>query len=164
MMKNKKITYIALLSALAIVFGYIESLFPVLIAIPGIKLGLSNLVVLFSLYFLDKPSAFFIMLIKVLVTSLLFSGFNMFFYSINGGILSLGAMILFKKHNFSIYGISMAGGVFHNIGQLLVAGIMLGTSSVSYYFPILLLSGLFVGYIIGAVCKVIISRFNNLAF
>lgn len=160
-MNNKKITYIALLSTLAIIFGYIESLFPVFIAIPGIKLGLSNIVILFSLYHTNKSSAFFIMLIKVIVTSLLFTGINMFFYSLGGGILSFLVMAILKKYDFSIYGISMAGGVFHNIGQLLVASVMLGTKSVVYYLPVLLLSGLLVGFIIGFICNIITNRLKK---
>ena len=160
-MTSRKIVYIALLSALSIIFGYIESLFPAFITVPGIKLGISNIVILFALFFLDKPSVFLIMLVKVTVTSLLFSGMNMFFYSVSGGILSLIAMIAFKRYHFSIYGISMAGGIFHNLGQLITASIMLNTHSVIYYLPILLISGLLVGWIIGAVCKIIVSRFEN---
>ncbi len=163
-MKTKKITYIALLSAIALIFGYIESLFPVFIAVPGIKLGLSNIVILFALYRLDKPSAFFIMLIKVSVSSLLFSGLNVFFYSLCGGILSLFAMIAFKYINLSTVGISMTGGIFHNIGQLLAASLMLKTLSVFYYLPVLLISGLIVGFITGAVCKLILRNLNSLTF
>ncbi len=160
-MNSRKIAYISLLSALSIIFGYIESLFPAFIAIPGIKLGISNIVILFALFFLDKPSVFLIVLVKVTVTALLFSGMNMFFYSISGGIFSFIAMSIFKRYNFSIYGISMAGGVFHNLGQIITASIMLDTYSVIYYLPILLISGLLVGYIIGAVCNIIVSRFKN---
>ena len=163
-MKTKKITYIALLSAVALIFGYIESLFPVFIAVPGIKLGLSNIVILFALYRLDKPSAFFIMLIKVTVLSLLFSGLNVFFYSLCGGFLSLFAMIIFKRINLSTVGISITGGIFHNLGQLLAASIMLKTASVFYYLPVLLISGLIVGFITGMVCKLVLKNLKALKF
>ncbi len=160
-MKNKKIAYISLLSALAIVFGYIEGLFPAFAAIPGIKLGISNIVILLALYQTDKMTAYFIMIIKVLATSLLFSGMNVLLYSFCGGVFSISAMICCRKLNFSIVGISMIGGISHNIGQLLVAGIVLKTVSVIYYFPVLLLSGLVFGFITGIVSKIIISRLEK---
>ena len=158
-MSAKKISYISMLSALAIVFGYIESLFPAA-PIPGIKLGLSNIVILFAIYRMDKSSAFFIMLIKVLVTSLLFSGLNVFIYSFFGGLLSLIAMASFKKV-FSLIGVSMFGGVCHNMGQLLVAAFMMKTTAVFVYLPALLISGVIVGFITGNVCNIILKR-NNL--
>lgn len=157
-MSAKKIAYISMLSALAIVFGYIESLFPA-VPIPGIKLGLSNIVILFAIYRMDKSSAFFIMLIKVLVTSLLFSGFNVFWYSLFGGLFSLIAMTASKKL-FSITGVSMLGGVFHNLGQLLVAAILMQTNAVFVYLPTLLISGVIVGFITGTVCSIILKRSN----
>lgn len=146
-MNSQKLTKIALLSALALVFGYIESLLPPLF-LPGIKLGLSNIVLLFALYKLDKSSAFLIMLVKVCISSLLFSGMNVFFYSLSGGILSLLVMFIFRNRYFSIVGISILGGVFHNIGQLLVAGIVLGKNAL-YYFPVLIISGAVMGFITG---------------
>jgi len=155
-MSAKKLSFISMLSALAIVFGYIESLFPAA-PIPGIKLGLSNIVILFTIYKLNKSSAFFIMLIKVLVTSLLFSGLNVFIYSFFGGLLSLVAMVCFKKH-FSTIGVSMVGGVFHNIGQLLMAAFMMQTTAVFVYLPALLISGVIVGFITGNVCNIILKR------
>ncbi|MBR5809284.1 MAG: Gx transporter family protein [Clostridia bacterium] len=157
-MSSKKISYISMLSALALVFGYIESLFPAA-PIPGIKLGLSNIVILFAIYRMDKSSAFFIMLIKVLATSLLFSGLNVFIYSFSGGLLSLIAMVCFKKV-FSLIGVSMIGGVCHNIGQLLVAAFMMQTSAVFVYLPALLISGVIVGFITGNVCSIILKRKN----
>ena len=156
-MSAKKISYISMLSALAIVFGYIESLFPAA-PVPGIKLGLSNIVILYAICRMDKTSAFFIMLIKVLVTSLLFSGLNVFWYSFFGGLFSLASMIGFKKI-FSLIGVSMIGGVFHNIGQLLVAAFMMQTTAVLVYLPALLVSGLIVGFITGTVCNIIIKRY-----
>ncbi len=157
-MNASKLTKTALLSALAILFGYIESLLPPISPVPGIKLGLSNIVILFALLCLDRKSAFFIMLVKVCVSSLLFSGINVLFYSLGGGILSLITMITLQRFNLSTIGISIAGAVFHNIGQLLVASVMLGTTSVFYYFSVLLVSALIVGSLTGTVCKVVISR------
>lgn len=157
-MKAENLTRIALLACLAIICGYIESLIPALTAIPGIKLGISNAVILFALYRLDKTSAFFIMLIKVAVSSMLFSGFSVFIYSLSGGILSLIAMCILKKFRFSIITISMLGAVFHNIGQLFAAAFMLKSFSIFSYMPVLLISGLILGFVTGTLCKILISR------
>lgn len=157
-MKSARITYISILGTLAVVFGYIESLFPLPIAIPGIKLGISNIVILFTLLKMSKSDAFFVLVIKVLVCSLLFSGMNSFFYSFSGGIISLFVMIFALKLKLSVIGASMAGGVFHNFGQILAAAVMLGSLSVFYYLPVLLLSGLIVGGIVGILCKLVISK------
>jgi len=158
-MKTKKIAYISILACLSIIFGYIESLFPAS-PIPGIKLGISNIVILFALYKTDFGSSFLIMLIKVLVTSLLFSGFNVFIYSLAGGIFSILVMH-FSVKLFSKVGVSMAGGVFHNIGQLLAAAFMMQTSAVFVYTPYLLISGVIVGFITGNVCSIIIKRIDK---
>ncbi len=159
MMSTKKISSIAILSALAIIFGYIESLFPAS-PIPGIKLGISNIVILFALYKTDFGSAFFIMIIKVLVTSLLFSGLNVLFYSLAGGVFSI-LIMYFSKSLFSKIGVSMAGGVFHNIGQLLAASVMMQTDAVFVYTPYLLISGIIVGFITGNVCNIVLKRIDK---
>ena len=158
-MNTKKISNIAILSALAIIFGYIESLFPAS-PIPGIKLGISNIVILFAVYKISFSSAFFIMLIKVLVTSLLFSGLNVLFYSLAGGVLSIFIMYASKKL-LSVVGVSMAGGVFHNIGQLFAASVLMKTSAVFVYSPYLLISGVVVGFITGNVCNIVLNRINK---
>lgn len=157
-MKSARIAYIAVLGALSVVFGYIESLFPIPVAIPGIKLGISNIVVLFALLKMNKSDAFFVLIIKVLVCSLLFSGMNGFFYSLSGGILSFFAMITALRLDLSAVGASMAGGVFHNIGQIFAAAVMLRSLSAFYYLPVLLLSGIIVGGIVGILCKTVIAR------
>lgn len=157
-MKSHKLTYIALLASLAIVFGYIESLFPLPVPIPGVKLGISNIVILFALIKMNRQDAFFIMLIKVIVCSVLFSGMGSFIYSLSGGVLSFIAMAVSQKLDLSIIGISMAGGVFHNLGQILAAALLLYSLSAFYYLPALLVCGLFVGAVIGILCSIIISR------
>ena len=157
-MKSVKITYIALLSALAAVFGYIESLFPLPIPVPGIKLGLSNIAILFALIKMNRRDAFLIMLIKVIICSILFSGINSLFYSLSGGIFSFFAMIFAQKLDFSTVGVSMAGGVFHNIGQIFAASLLLSSFSAFYYLPVLTVFGLFVGAAVGILCSIVISR------
>ena len=157
-MKSAKITYIALLSALAVVFGYIESLFPLPVPVPGIKLGISNIVILFAIIKMNRRDAFLIMLIKVMICSVLFSGINSLFYSLSGGIFSFFAMIFAQKLNFSTIGMSMAGGVFHNLGQIFAASVLLSSFSAFYYLPILTVCGLFVGSAVGILCNIVISR------
>ena len=157
-MRSARIAYIALLAALAAVFGYIESLFPIPVPIPGIKLGLSNIAVLFALYKMRKSDAFLIMLIKVTVCSVLFSGMSGFLYSLSGGILSFIAMSAAKKLDLSIIGVSMAGGVFHNVGQIIAAAFMLSSQAALYYLPVLCICGLIVGAAVGALCKAVMSR------
>lgn len=154
-MSASKLSKIAMLSATALIFGFIESLLPPLF-LPGIKLGISNIVILISLYTIDKSSAFFIMLTKVAVSSILFAGVNTFLYSLAGGALSLFVMILFQNRYFSPVGVSILGGIFHNIGQLAVAGILLGTNAL-YYFPVLLISGAVMGFFTGILCSQLIK-------
>ena len=157
-MKAARLTYIALLSAIAIIFGYVESLFPLPVPIPGVKLGLSNIVILYAIIKMNKTDAFLIMLIKITVCSLLFSGMSGFIYSLSGGILSIIAMIAAVKASLSTIGASIAGGIMHNVGQLLAASIMLKSLSVFYYLPVLLLSGILVGFITGAVCASVMRK------
>lgn len=158
-MTSSKIAKNALLAALAIIFGYIESLLPAA-PIPGVKLGISNIVILFALKSSDKFGAVFIMLLKVLVSSLLFSGFNTLFYSLTGGILSLIAMDIALHFKFGTAAAGIAGGVFHNIGQIIASAAVLGSTAVFAYLPVLLVSGTAVGFITGSVCKTVLSRIH----
>ena len=157
-MKTKRLAACAILSAVAIVFGYIESLFPIPLPIPGIKWGLGNIVVLVALYKLDKRYAFFIMLIKVLTTSLLFSSPSVLIYSLMGGILSLLVMILLKKLDLNIINVSIGGGIFHNVGQLAAAAIMMRTLTVFSYFPVLLISGIVTALLTGICADIVLKR------
>ncbi len=159
-MRSARITYIALLTALAAVFGYIESLFPIPVPIPGIKLGISNIAVLFALYKMNKSDAFFVMLLKVIICALLFSGMSGFLYSLSGGLMSFFAMCIFKRAGLSVVGTSMAGGVFHNLGQITAAAVMLSSLGAFCYFPVLMIAGLIVGTAVGALCSAIIARFK----
>lgn len=161
-MKNKKLAQTAILASLAIIFGYIESLFPLPIPVYGVKVGISNGVILAAIYMLNTPAAWGIMLIKTVCSSLLFSGFSAFLYSVSGGILSLFVMCFLKKSGkFSIMGISIAGGAFHNIGQLICARLIFSSISVLYYLPILILCGILSGAVIGEVTKLILRRLRK---
>ena len=158
-MNSKRIAKFALLVALAMVLSWLESLIPVSSAIPGVKLGLTNLVVLFALYRMGGKDAIILSLIRVVLVSLTFGNAFAFFYSFSGALLSFLIMWLMKKSGrFSTVGVSVAGGVGHNIGQILTAAIVLRSSGIFYYLPVLLLSGVAAGIGIGLAGAVLIQR------
>ncbi len=157
-MKNQKITLCAIFGALAIVFGYIETLFSVPVAIPGVKWGLGNIVILVALYSLGKRYAFLIMLIKVLASSLLFASPSVLIYSLFGGVFSLFIMLLLKRFDFNMVMVSIGGGIAHNTGQLLCASIMMKTLSVFSYLPVLVVSGAVSAVVTGIIAGIVIKR------
>lgn len=151
-----------LFTALAMIFGYVEAILPISIGIPGVKLGLANLVVVFALYRLRPLEAFWINVVRIILVSFMFGNLSMMIYSLAGGVLSFAVMALLKKsRKFSIYGVSVAGGVFHNVGQLIVAMLVLETASLVYYGPVLLISGLVTGLLIGIVAQEVLKRIGN---
>lgn len=153
-MEYKKIPYYGLFAALAILMGYVEMLIPIPVPIPGVKLGLANVIIIIMMYFMDAKSAFFVSLIRVLLSGLLFAGFAGMLYSLAGAMLSFAVMALLKKTNrFSIVGVSIAGGVFHNVGQIVVAALAVENVRMAYYLPFLLVSGVVTGMLIGIVAK-----------
>ena len=148
--KARRVALYGMLTALAFILSYVESLVPVTLGIPGVKLGLANLVVLIALYTLDLKGAFVISVIRIVLSGLTFGGLFSMLYSLAGGLLSFAVMaILSRKKLFGTVGVSVCGGVAHNIGQLLVAMAVLETESVWYYFPVLLISGSVAGVLIG---------------
>lgn len=157
--KTKKIAYYGLLIAVAFVLSYLESLIPVFVSVPGIKLGLTNLVVLLAMEYFGYKEAFGINMIRILLVGFTFgNGFSLI-YSLAGGMLSFLIMVLLKKSKrFSLAGISVSGGVSHNIAQILVAAVILDSHALFYYLPILLISGTFAGLVIGLICSEIIKR------
>ncbi len=156
---NRKIAYYGLLVALAFIFSYVESLFPINLGIPGVKLGLANLVVIVSLYLFGIREAAVISFIRIVLSGITFGSPAAMVYSLAGGVLSLLIMVIAKKTNkFSTMGVSVAGGVFHNAGQIIVAMIVLETQSLIYYLPVLIISGLVAGVIIGILAAEIIKR------
>lgn len=150
--KAKKVAFISLLTVIAFMFSYIESLFPLPVPVPGIKVGIANIVVLIALYRFDFKTAFGLNMIRIVISGLLFSGVFGMLYSFSGGVLSILVMyLLYKTGKFSIVGISMAGGVMHNLGQLLTACLIMETPGLMVYFPVLLFSGIISGIIIGII-------------
>jgi len=149
---TKRIANSAMLVALALIFSYVEVLIPFSFGIPGIKLGLANLVVVTGLFILKPSEVFGILLTRIILVAFLFGNMSSLIYSLSGGILSFCVMLLLKRcKGFSITGISIAGGISHNIGQLVVAAIVVESVSVFYYMPVLMISGLVTGMLIGIV-------------
>lgn len=143
-----------ILTALALVFSYIEALFPLPLGIPGIKLGLANLVVLSGLYLLPKKEVAAILIARIVLSGLLFGSMMSILYSLAGGIVSFLVMLAVKKTGrFSMVGVSILGGVFHNIGQLAAAVFVLSSPGLLYYFPALFVSGTLCGALVGVAAK-----------
>lgn len=156
---TKKLTMTALLAALALIFSYIEFLIPFSPAIPGIKLGIANLAVIVALYHMGLKYAITINVVRIFIAGLLFSGVFGIIYSLAGAILSMTVMVLLKKTGlFSVAGVSMAGGVAHNLGQILAAAFLVSNLSIFIYFPVLIFSGLISGALIGIVAYIILKR------
>lgn len=162
---KSKAAYFGVLTALALIFSYIETLIPIQFGVPGIKLGLANLIIVIVLYKTDWREALLLSAARIILAGFIFGNLFSIIYSLAGGILSLAVMVLLKRTNrFSAIGVSMAGGVCHNIGQLIVAMIAVETYQVGYYLPVLLIAGLITGAVIGAVAGEVLKRIRNLSF
>lgn len=147
------------MAALAIIFGYVEMLLPVFFVVPGMKLGLANLVTVFMLYRYRAKEAAVISLIRIVVIGFLFANLFSILYSLAGAALSLLCMTAARRFSgLSIVGVSILGGVTHNLGQLIVAALVVENGNVFYYFPALLISGLVTGALIGIVTGEILKR------
>ena len=158
-----KVAYFGVFTALALIFSYVESLIPIQLGIPGVKLGLANLIIVIALYKMSINEAYILSVIRIVLAGFMFGNLFAILYSLAGGMLSLTIMCILKKTDrFSAYGVSMAGGVFHNVGQLLMAAIVLESVSIGYYFPVLLISGLATGFVIGVIANEMIKRLKIL--
>ena len=148
-MKNR-VAQFGVFVALALIFSYVETLVPVFFVVPGMKLGLANLVTVIVLYKLGGKEAFWVLTVRVLLAGFLFGNLFSILYAMAGGALSFAVMVLAKKSGmFSVMGVSIAGGAFHNVGQLIVAVLVVETYSVTYYLPVLLVAGEVTGFLIG---------------
>ena len=147
----KKLTFLSIMSALAIILSFVESLLPpIWSAVPGIKMGLPNIVVIFLLYKFSIKEAAVVSFIRLITLGLLFGNFMTFLYSLAGAVLSLLVMWLLKHINrFSQIGVSIAGAVSHNLAQVVVAILLLGTKEIGFYMPVLAVSGTVAGIFVG---------------
>lgn len=159
----KKITVYGLLVALAFILSYIENLIPIPIPIPGIKLGLANLVVLTALYSLGVKEAFVLSILRIVLVGFTFGSPSTMLFSMAGGFLSWLVMSLFKKSKlFSLVGISILGGISHNVGQIIMSILIVENINIIYYLPFLLIAGVITGTVIGILGATIVKRLTNL--
>lgn len=163
---TSKITFLGLFTALAMILSFVESLFPpITTVLPGIKMGLPNIAIMFILYRVGWKEAALVSVVRVILVSILFGNVQSMVFSLAGAILSLLIMILMKKFTqFSHPSISVIGGVFHNIGQIIVAWLVTDTAQIVYYLPVLLISGCAAGILVGLVAGMLEKRVPNIKF
>ena len=165
-MKTKKVAFLGVSIALAMILSYVESQIPALVAIPGIKVGLPNLVIVFLLYKMSWKDATIVSIIRILLVAMVFGqNIMMVSFSIAGAVLSLTSMILLKKTNwFSTITVSIVGGIFHNIGQILAAILWTETVGIVTYLPVLLISGTVAGAVVGLISGMLVERLKKWRF
>ena len=162
-MNTKKITMYGLFTALAMIMSLIEVLMPIPLPIPGIKVGFPNIIILFILYRFGAKTAIAVSLVRVFLVSLLFGNFLGLAYSLAGAVLSLVVMILLKATDmFSTLGVSVVGGIAHNAGQITVACVLMSTSEISYYMPVLIITGTAAGIVVGIASHLLIKKTEKL--
>ncbi len=145
------------MAALALIFSYVEAIIPYSPGVPGIKLGIANIVTVIALYKFGPKDAAAVSIIRIVIAGLLFNGLFGMLYSLAGAAVSLIGMILLKKTDlFSVVGVSMAAGVLHNLGQLLMAAALISDLRIFFYFPVLLFSGIAAGILVGIVSAYIL--------
>lgn len=160
--KARKVALYGMCVALAFILSYMEGLFPV-IGMPGMKLGLTNLVVMVALYRMDSKAAFSINMLRILLVAFTFGNLQSLWFAAAGGMCSFLIMWLLKKtKTFGITAVSVAGSVFHNIGQILVAILVLGTTDVRWYLGVLCISGVVSGIVIGVLAGTVVSKLPSL--
>ncbi len=157
-MNNRKLVTMALFITAAMMLSYIESLFPFFFGVPGMKLGLANLAVVMALYLYGWREALMVNVLRIMLTGLLFGNMFSVLFSLSGALVSFICMLSARKLGLSLYGVSMAGGVSHNAGQLLTAAYVVHTVEIGYYAPFLLAAGLVTGFLIGVLGKEMLRR------
>lgn len=165
-MKSKKIAFLGIMAAFALTLSYLELLLPpISAAVPGIKMGLANIVVIFVLYRFGSREAAAVSAIRIIVAALLFGSLMSFLYSIAGAALSFIVMLLLKQTGrFSEVGVSAVGGITHNAAQILVAAFMFDTPQIWYYMPILALTGIVSGILVGVAGAFSVKRLEKIKF
>lgn len=157
--ETRKLTRLALMATFALILSYLESRIPPLAAVPGVKVGLANIVVIFALYKMGLKEAIIVSAIRIFIVAMLFGSPVSMLYSLAGAVLSLAVMFLLKKFTpLGKVAVSVSGGVMHNVGQIAVASIVLGTNVVVYYLPFLILSGTIAGIAVGTAGAILVKR------
>ena len=163
-MRGRKVAIFGVFTALALIFSYVELLIPINFGIPGAKLGLANLMTVLVLYKMGIKEALALSVTRIILSGFMFGNLFGILYSLSGGLLSFLVMVLLKKSDrFSVAGVSIGGGTAHNIGQLLVAMVVVQTYQVEYYLPVLLVAGEVTGLLIGLVAKEVLKRIQGIS-
>lgn len=161
-MKTKKLVTLAVTVSVAMILSFVESRIPAFVAIPGVKVGLANIAVIFALYKMGWREALAVSLVRVALVALLFGSVVSLAYSIAGAVLSLSVMILLRKAGiFTEVAVSVVGGITHNVGQILVAFLLLETGVVFYYLPFLLVSGVIAGIAVGVASALLVKKIRT---
>lgn len=161
-MKTKQITQLGLFLSISLVLGYLESMVPVMVAVPGVKLGIANIVTMLVLYRMGSKQAFFIMLLRVVIAGFLYSGVAGILYGLVGGVCCIAVMTCLRRIPiFSILGVSMAGAIFHNVGQIMAAVFVMENTGVIYYLPVLCISGVVSGLAVGFLSHFLIKWYSQ---
>lgn len=162
-MKTKKVAFLGMCIALSMILSFVESQIPPLMAVPGVKIGLPNLVMVFMLYKIGAKETAIVSILRVILVGILFGTPLSMIYSLVGAALSLIGMILLKKTNlFAPVTVSVVGGILHNVGQIATACFVMDTAQIAYYLPVLLISGTVAGIVIGVVAAMILKRLDKM--
>jgi heptaprenyl diphosphate synthase len=162
-MKTKKVAFLGMCIALSMILSFVESQIPPLAAVPGVKMGLPNIVMVFMLYKVGAKDTAIVSILRVILVGILFGTPLSMIYSLVGATLSLIGMILLKKTNlFAPVTVSVAGGILHNIGQIATACIVMETAQIAYYLPVLFISGTIAGILIGLTAAMILKRLDKM--
>ena len=164
-MKAKKVTFLGLSIALAMILSFVEHQIPALVAVPGVKVGLPNIVMVFLLYRVGWRETVTVSIIRIILVSMLFGNVQTMTFSIAGAVLSLLGMILLQKTSwFSCIAVSVTGGILHNVGQIIAAIFWTGTAQIAFYLPVLLISGTIAGVLIGILAGMMVKRMEKWKF
>ena len=164
-MKAKKVTFLGLSIALAMILSFVEHQIPALVAVPGVKVGLPNIVMVFLLYRVGWRETVTVSIIRIILVSMLFGNVQTMTFSIAGAVLSLFGMILLQKTNwFSCIAVSVTGGILHNVGQIIAAVFWTGTAEIAFYLPVLLISGTIAGVLIGILAGMMVKKLERWKF
>ena len=156
-LRSSFVARVGLLASLALIFSYVEAIIPYSPAVPGIKLGIANVVTVIALYKFSAKDAACVNVVRIVIAGLLFNGLFGMLYSLAGATISMIGMVGLKKSGlFSVVGVSMAGGVLHNMGQLIVAALLIEDLRIFFYFPVLLFSGIAAGIAIGIAATLVL--------
>ena len=160
--RSRRLCICAIFTAAGIILGYIESFIVIPVRIPGIRLGLANVVTLLLLYMMGPLYSFAVLLVRIIMSAFLFGSGISFVYSLCGALLSFAVMLILWKTGFSVQSCSTGGAVFHNIGQILAAYVLIGNEYVFSYIPFLTLAGVVFGIITGVLSHILIGRLKRI--